>query len=152
MRKSTSRKDTNDTNDHTNTDLNMNNTNNNLIYPDLSFQLVGLCMFVHNTYGQFCREKQYSQYLEQLLVDKKINYKKEVEIFDTKNRADFIIENKIVIELKSKKMMHSEDYNQIQRYLQATQLKLGLLINFGGKDLFYKRITLIETDARKRFQ
>jgi GxxExxY protein len=131
---------------------NMKNYNNKLIYPNLSFEIVGCCMKVHNEYGRFCREKQYSEYLENLFKSKEIRYKREVPILDTKNRADFIVDDRIIVELKSKKMVTREDYEQTQRYLQATGLKLGLLINFGSEYLFRKRILLIETDARKRFQ
>jgi GxxExxY protein len=56
--------------------------------------------------------------------------------------ADFICYNKIIIELKSVDCIKSEYESQIINYLNATGYKLGLLINFGTKSLFYKRFVL----------
>ena len=56
--------------------------------------------------------------------------------------ADFICYDQIVIELKVAKNLCDEHYSQILNYLNATKLKLGLLINFGSPSLQYKRIIL----------
>ena len=57
-----------------------------------------------------------------------------------KSRADFVCFGKIIIELKASLFVHNEDIEQIRSYLRATQLRPGIIVNFGQKSLFYKRI------------
>jgi len=57
-----------------------------------------------------------------------------------RNIPDFIIDNKIVVDLKNKDFITKEDYFQIQRYLQSCGKKLGLIVNFRQKRLYPKRI------------
>ena len=54
--------------------------------------------------------------------------------------VDFLIENKVVLELKAKRMLTREDYYQVRRYLGALDFKLGLLINFRDKYVRPRRI------------
>jgi GxxExxY protein len=118
-----------------------------LLYPELSYKLVGLCFQVHNELGHFAREKQYSKRLEQLLALENIQYQREVEInFQATNGevggniADFLIEEKIILECKAKICLIRKDYYQVQRYLRATNKELGLLVNFNEKHLKPKRV------------
>ncbi len=60
------------------------------------------------------------------------------------NKADFIIDSKIVLEIKSKPIIERQDYEQIQRYLQAGNFKLGLLVNFRNR--YLKPIRVIKKD------
>lgn len=62
------------------------------------------------------------------------------------------MENRIALELKAKRGLLSEDYVQIQRYLQESQLKLGLLVNFRDKYLKPNRIVKIDTHHKVKFQ
>ena len=118
----------------------------NIIHKELSYKITGLCFKVHNKLGRFCREKQYSDSLEQLLQEKNINYQREFDLKNTGidplmgNRVDFLIENTVIIDLKAKKFITKEDYNQMQRYLNSAKLKLGLIINFRNTYLKPKRI------------
>ncbi|MBI4159653.1 GxxExxY protein [Candidatus Wolfebacteria bacterium] len=57
-----------------------------------------------------------------------------------KNWIDFIIDDKIVVDLKAKPFITRDDYYQMQRYLRLENLKLGLIINFQSKYLRPKRI------------
>jgi len=113
---------------------------NNLLYPELSYQIVGICFSVHNELGRFSREKQYSNLIEVKLKEKGIKYKKELPISITGNKVDFLVEDKIILELKTVRAISKDDYRQTQRYLQATGIELGLLINFRNKYLTPKRI------------
>jgi GxxExxY protein len=122
----------------------MTTNKNKLLYPELSYKILGLCFDVHNEIGPYGREKQYSKLLEQRLIDSKINYKRELELGNTDNIVDFIIENNIIIEVKAKPIIIKADYIQVQRYLQASGLLLGILINFGTKYLTSKRIIKID--------
>ncbi|MBU3942631.1 GxxExxY protein [Patescibacteria group bacterium] len=57
-----------------------------------------------------------------------------------RNIADFVIEDKIVVELKAKDIILKEDYFQVQRYLTSSNKKLGLIFNFRQRYLRPKRI------------
>ena len=132
--------------------MNTNATNNSkLFYPKLSYTITGICFAVHNTLGRYAREKQYGDALECELKKQNLNYIREWNIVNTGNRADFLLENKIILEIKSKKMVLKEDYYQIQRYLQSTKLQLGLLVNFRQRYLKPQRIIRIDTDVREKF-
>ena len=118
-----------------------------LLYPGLSYELVGVCFQVHNELGPFARERQYCDRLEQLLISSKILYQREVKInFRSANNevggniADFIIDGKIILECKAKRCLTRNDYHQVQRYLRATNKELGLLVNFNEKHLKTKRV------------
>jgi GxxExxY protein len=117
-----------------------------ILYPELSYKLTGLCFKVHKELGRFCREKQYSDRLEQLLKESSILYQREYDLgnLDSKNlkgnKVDFLIENKIILEVKTKKFITKEDYNQMQRYLQSSGLELGIIVNFRNTYLKPKRI------------
>lgn len=122
-----------------------------LIHPELSYLLTGLFFDVHNTLGRYCREKQYGDLLEEKLRSSGLTYVREFIVKGTGNIADFIVENKILLELKATPFTTKQDYYQTQRYLQILNLKLGILVNFHHKYLKPLRIVLIETDVRKKF-
>jgi len=107
-----------------------NNTENKIIYPELSYKIVGVCFDVHNELGRFAREAQYANLLEERFKESRLEYKREFLIDETGNRVDFIVDDLIVLELKAKTTLLKTDYYQTQRYLQALDKKLGLLINF----------------------
>jgi len=117
-----------------------------LLFPELSYKIAGLCFKAHKQLGRFCREKQYADALELLLKENNIAYKREYEISNLDqrspkgNRVDFLIEGKILLDLKAKKFITKEDYNQMQRYLQASGLELGMIINFRNTYLKPKRV------------
>jgi len=127
------------------------NTNNDLIYPELSYLIVGICFSTHNELGPFCKEIQYSRYIEQKLKESKINFKREIPIGEGQNIIDFVIENKIVLELKAKRIITKDDYFQIQRYLQDSKLKLGIIVNFRSKYLRPLRVVRIDTANKEKF-
>ncbi len=118
-----------------------------LLYPKLSYQITGLCFKIHNELGRFAKEKQYCDRLEQSLKEENLKYQREVKIeFELDNNcvggnvADFIVEDLIIIECKAKRFITRDDYYQIQRYLNAKKIKLGLIINFRDRYLKPKRI------------
>lgn len=129
-----------------------NNTNQNkIIYPELSYLITGLCFDIHNSIGRFCREKQYSDAIENKLKALKIPFQREFILKDTGNILDFIVDNKIILEIKAENSFLKENYYQIQRYLQASNLKLGLLINFRNRYLKPIRIIRIDTNIKNKY-
>ncbi|OGZ70659.1 MAG: hypothetical protein A3F47_00165 [Candidatus Staskawiczbacteria bacterium RIFCSPHIGHO2_12_FULL_38_11] len=121
-----------------------------LIYPELSYILTGICFDTHNASGRFAREKQYCDLIEQKLKEKKISYIREFDIGNG-NIVDFVVEDKVILEAKAKRLVEREDFYQLQRYLQFSGKRLGLLVNFRNRYLKPTRIIRIDTDARKKF-
>lgn len=121
-----------------------------LIYKEESYQIIGLCMEVHRQLGKGFNEAVYCDALEIEFIDNKINYSREIlynitykgNTLPHKYRADFIIDNKIILELKAIEFLNSAHIKQTLNYLAVSKLKLGLLINFGEDSLKYKRVIL----------
>jgi len=118
-----------------------------VLYPKLSYKITGLCFQTHNELGHFAKEKQYADRFEQLLKDNNIEYKREIKIpfqLEEKevsgNIADFLIDNKIILECKAKRIIERSDYHQVQRYLKATGKQLGIIVNFHERFLKPKRV------------
>ena len=121
-------------------------TNKGLLYPKLSYKIVGLAFDVHNELGQFAREKQYADLLEEKFRIENLAYKREMGVGDSGNIIDFLVgnEEKILLELKTVRVLGRAHFRQMQNYLQQTHIKLGLLINFSDKYLSPKRVLLIQ--------
>lgn len=118
-----------------------------ILYKELSYALTGILLDIHNALGRFCKHNQYCDAVEAFFKEKKIDYKREIEIpieFKgiklTGNRLDFLIENKVVLDVKNKKYITKKDYVQMKRYLRATNNELGIIANFSEKSLKPVRI------------
>lgn len=117
-----------------------------ILYRELSYVLTGLFFRIHKELGRFCREKQYSDRFEQLLIENKFDYKREFEICRLQhespdgNRVDFLIDSKIIVDFKAKNYITKEDYYQMQRYLRGANLELGMIVNFRQSHLKPKRV------------
>ncbi|MBI5401519.1 GxxExxY protein [Candidatus Wolfebacteria bacterium] len=125
------------------TDTNTANNNKEIIYKELSYELGGIFYKVHDELGRYAREKQYGDLLEKFFNEKGIKFEREKIISKTGNdinKADFIVNNSIIIELKVKPIITTEDYYQVKRYLEFTNLRLGMVVNFRQKYLKPKRI------------
>ena len=107
--------------------MNTNNTNTprdkgekRILYKELSYEIVGSCFGTQNELGRYAREKQYGDLLEKKLKERGLSYEREKFISKTgvdANRADFIVENTIIVEIKAKPFLTREDYYQLLRYL-----------------------------------
>ncbi len=118
-----------------------------LLHPELSYKISGILFKVHNTLGRFCREIQYGDLLEIEFKNAGIIFEREkllpiqeIGQEDTSNKVDFLIENKILLDLKAKKFITKEDYFQMQRYLKSSKLKLGLIVNFRNTYIKAQRV------------
>ncbi len=118
-----------------------------LIYPELSYKLVGLAYNVHNELGHGHLEKIYQKAYAKELKEANIEFKEQApykvvykEEVIGNNYLDFLIEDKIIIELK-RSDFHSKKYiDQISNYIKVSNLKLALLINFTSNGVRIKRI------------
>ncbi len=121
-----------------------------LKYKDESYYIIGLCMDVHNELGKGFSEIVYGDALELELKLHGVPYSREVRFnIDYKGNilshqyiADFVIEDKIIVEIKAIEKLAQTHIKQTLNYLAASKLRLGLLINFGEDSLSYKRVVL----------
>lgn len=119
-----------------------------LVHPELSYRISGILFEIHNKLGRYCNEKQYADGIENHFVKSKISYEREKAISppafegekNNRNKVDFVIDNKIILEIKAKRFLEKQDYYQIKRYLISANKKLGLLVNFRDKHLRPKRV------------
>ena len=114
-----------------------------IIEKELSYKLVGILFDVQNEIGRFARERQYGDALERKLKEEKIFYEREhyVEVGGRKSNAfDFLVEKRIIVEIKAKPMLERQDFHQSQRYLESSGKELVLLVNFRDKFLKPRRI------------
>lgn len=123
---------------------------NKLLYYEDTYKIIGLCMSVHGELGKGFSEVVYGDALEIEFIDHNINYSREAtydiqykgNLLPHKYKADFIIENKIVLEIKAIRCLTDSHIKQTLNYLAVSKLKLGLLINFGEDSLNHKRVIL----------
>jgi GxxExxY protein len=124
------------------------------IKDDLTYRVIGCAMEVHNVLGNGFQEVIYQRCLAIEFERQKISFQREVEqpLFYKENavgsrRADFIVENKIILELKAVIALEDIHLAQAKNYLTAYNFDIGLLINFGSLSLDYKRIFRTEKKA-----
>ena len=119
-----------------------------LIYKDEAYELVGICMEVHNELGSGLLEIIYKEAIEWELDDRIIHYEREKEypvyykkhLLRKKFNADFVVYNSIILEVKAKESISNEDIAQTINYLKLSGCRLGLIVNFGRSKLEVKRL------------
>lgn len=118
-----------------------------LVYPELSYRIVGILFKEHSKLGNRYQEKYYQRAVEVALKDEDLSYKREIavdlefnEVNIGKYILDFLIEEKVVLELKAIPRLTRNDFKQVSNYLKAKNLRLGILANFRGEKLDYCRI------------
>lgn len=122
-----------------------------LIFPELCYKIVGCAYEVHNTLGAGHLEKIYQRALATALENKGISFREQVSrdiVFQgkVKGRLDFLVEEKIVIEIKRTSYFNPADFEQLQQYLQLNNLSLGILIRFSTDKVYFKRVVNINRD------
>lgn len=109
---------------------------------------IGACMKVHAELGSGFLEAVYQEAIEKEFSKRKIPFKRqqkltiayEGDILSKYYMADFFCFDKIILEIKVANYFSDSHYKQLQNYIKATKMKLGLLVNFGTSSLTYKRI------------
>ncbi len=122
-----------------------------LLYPELSYKIVGILFEVHNTLGYGYLEKYYQKAIAALLQKSNIPFQEQVEVhirfgeeIIANGRADFIIDEKIILEIKKGNTYRKTNIDQLYSYLKMNEMQLGILANFTSKGLLYKRIVNIK--------
>ena len=117
-----------------------------LICPELTKDIIGACMRVHNEIGNGFPEVIYQRALEIEFEKSGISFNRELEMevkyrgeFVGCRRVDFLINDLVVVELKAVSALEPIHFSQIINYLKAYDKKIGLLINFGKPKLELKR-------------
>lgn len=123
------------------------NIRTDLLYPELSYKVIGTTFEVYNHLGPGYLEKYYQKAISVALKESGLKFKEQVYAPLTfKNERikkcffDFLVEDKIVLELKIGDRFSKQDIGQIHSYLKVSKLKLGLLINFTSLGVKFKRI------------
>ena len=118
-----------------------------LIYPELSFKLIGLAYAVFNEIRHGHLEKVYQKAYARELKDATIEFKEQVlykviykEEVIGNNYLDFLVEDKVIIELKRSDFYSKKYIDQVSNYIKVSNLKLALLINLKSSGVRFKRI------------
>ncbi len=116
-------------------------------YSELTSKIIGCAMSVHRALGNGFQEVIYQRALEIEMTDNGIIFKREQEmpiyfknqIIGTR-RVDFLVQEIVSVELKAIIKLEDVHFAQAINYLEAYDLEVGLLINFGAKSLEFKRL------------
>lgn len=118
-----------------------------LIYPELSYQTVGILYKVYNQLGGGYQEKYYQQAVKREFIANRIPFLEQVRTSIDYNGKrignyylDFIIDHKLVLELKTNPTFSQRDIMQVLNYLKQSNLKLGILVSLNRNNVIYKRI------------
>lgn len=127
-----------------------------LLYPELSYKIVGVLFDVFNSLGYHYQEKYYQRAISQVFNDLGVIYREQVYTpieFRGRNIGnylfDFLIDNKIILEIKRGDKFSRNDIIQTLAYLKRSGLSLAILARFSSRGIQYKRI-LNEPDSYVR--
>jgi GxxExxY protein len=122
-----------------------------LKYADITERVIGSAFEVHKFLGNGFQEVIYQRALAYEMQQVGLSFAREIsqDIFYKDlpdpigtRRADFVVEGKVLVELKAVVLLEDAHWAQVLNYLRAYRLEVGLLINFGGKSLVFKRFVL----------
>ncbi len=118
-----------------------------IIYKDISYKVVGILFDIAKELGSSFHEKYYQRALEVHLRKESIPFKKEskvdIKVIGNKighHYIDFVIDDKLVLEVKKGNIFRMADIKQVLMYLRSANYKLGLLVYFGSGGVRVKRV------------
>ncbi|NLN24640.1 MAG: GxxExxY protein [Bacteroidetes bacterium] len=118
-----------------------------MLHSDITGKILEAFYKVYNTLGYGFLEKVYenAMYLELQKMNYLVERQKQITVFYDGYEvgsyfADLIIENSVIVELKAAEALSKENEYQLINYLKATDIEVGLLINFGKKPEFRRKI------------
>ncbi len=122
--------------------------NNEYKYSDITEKIIGCAMKVHSKLGNGFQEVIYQRALAIELAEANLEFtrEQEMEIFykDQRigtRRVDFFVEGRVLVELKALVQLEDVHLAQAINYLEAFNMEVGLLINFGARSLQFKRLS-----------
>lgn len=121
-----------------------------LVYPDLSYELIGILFDVYNELGFGYHERHYQKATSEILKERGIKFKEQVYMpLNFRNKVigkyflDFLVEDKIILEIKKNERFSKKHIDQVNNYLKFSRRKLAILINFGSDGVKFKRLVNI---------
>lgn len=124
--------------------------NINLVFPELSYAIVGSAFDVFNALGYGYSEKYYQRALGLEFKRRHLSFKEQVYSpleykgkTIGKNFFDFLVENSVIVEIKKDGRFSKSRIDQVVRYLKISKLKLAILVNFSTNGVLFKRIVNI---------
>ncbi len=118
-------------------------------HSEITKTIIGSAMKVHSTLGNGFQEVIYQRALAIEMTKQGLSYQREMEMdifYEGERigtcRVDFFVEDKIMVELKAITQLEKVHLAQAINYLEAYQMEIGLLINFGSTSLEFKRLTI----------
>lgn len=115
-----------------------------------SYQIIGICMEVHRILGKGLLEIVYKDAIEYEFKSKNIPFEREKK-YEVEYKeiilphyffVDFVVSDKVILEVKSQKGIVDEHYSWVINYLGISKCSLGLIVNFGENSLTTKRVVL----------
>lgn len=125
--------------------------NHDLLHKDITEKIIGASFEVHKFLGNGFQEVIYQRALAYELRKLHVKFEREIvqDIFYKEmvgpigtRRADFVVQDKVLVELKAVIKLEDVHLAQILNYLRAYRIQVGLLINFGSKSMTFKRVVL----------
>ena len=124
-------------------------TTKQYLYKDITNKIISIAIQIHKAIGPGFKEKYYQRALYLEFKAARISFEREIKAILKYKKAvigyhqmDFVINKKVVVEIKSTKGLTDIDIAQVRSYLKVSGYKLGLLLNFGTKKLEIKRVIL----------
>lgn len=132
--------------------------NIDLVYPELSYTVVGVLFDVYNALGPGYKEVYYERAVARGLERAGLTYKRQMPYKVTyrgdligRCYFDFLVENKIILELKKGDYFSRRGVHQANEYLKASGLLLALLVNFTSNGVRCKRIVNLKKDSQAAY-
>ena len=128
----------------------MKNCKDKYLLQNECYQIIGVCMEIHRILGKGLLEIVYKDAIEFEFNRNGIPYEREKK-YEIEYKglvlphyffADFVVFDKIILEVKAQKGLVEEHYRWVIKYLVISKCRLGLIINFGDDSLFIKRLIL----------
>ena len=117
-----------------------------LAYPELSYKIIGCAFDVYNTLGYGHYEKYYQRALAEAFSSQDLKFQQQADFplkykgkIVGRNFVDFLVENKIIVEIKKSEKFSKTNVDQVKEYLKSSGLNLAILINFAKQGVIFKR-------------
>lgn len=129
-----------------------------LLYPELSYQIIGVLFEVSNVFGSKYQERYYQQAIAESFRMADIKFREQFPVKLMINNSqvsrgliDFVVEDKVALEIKRGERFLKSNIDQLYSYLRIADIKLGILANFTSKGLQFKRVVNIMQPTNYEF-